>query len=357
MSVSPTIATVANKAGVSLSTVSRALRGDPRINSKTILRVKQIAEQLGYRPNPYISVLMSHLRTSKPVPFRSTLAYIDLFPDQNTWKSWSVHRKWFAGATQRAGELGYVIERFWAAEPGMTKERLTRILQTRGITGIIIPPDDTHLIYLTPRIPVDVTQFSVVTIGAQYHKADLHFCANDQFSSVRAACLQLNFLGYKRIGLVAPRYIETIVDYRFGGGFLAAQMLEQGIKAVLPVCYTQKRSVFETWFRKHKPDCVLALDPRSEIHDWISLMKISIPQDLGFATLDWDESRPEFSGISQNHQAVGAAAVDFLVNQVTRNERDVPAHAMGILIEGTWIEGKTTRPLKPVNTHRKSSDK
>ena len=347
MTTSPTIAVVATKAGVSISTVSRALREDPRINAKTIQRIKEIAGELGYRPNPYISVLMSHLRTSKPVPFRSTIAFLDLFGDPETWKSWEVHRQWYSGAQKRAEELGYVLERFWAFEPRMTKARMTKVLQARGISGVIVPPDDTHVIYLSPKIPIDISRFSVITIGAQYHDPDLHFCSNDQFASMRTACLRLLSLGYRRIGLVTPRYIESIVDYRFGGGFLASQVLESGVRSVLPICYTEKESEFKVWLKKNKPDCILALSPRAEVYSWIRAMKVSIPEEMGFGVLDWDESHPEFSGIRQNHQAVGAAAVDCLVNQITRNERNAPLNAMGTLIEGSWVTGKTTRPPVP----------
>lgn len=46
-----TIRTIAERAGVSTSTASRALNDNPRISQKTRQRIKQIADELGYRPN------------------------------------------------------------------------------------------------------------------------------------------------------------------------------------------------------------------------------------------------------------------------------------------------------------------
>lgn len=46
-----TIRNIADAAGVSTSTASRALNDNPRISKETRERVKKIAEQLGYRPN------------------------------------------------------------------------------------------------------------------------------------------------------------------------------------------------------------------------------------------------------------------------------------------------------------------
>jgi DNA-binding LacI/PurR family transcriptional regulator len=47
----PTIKDVAERAGVSRSTVSNALNGKGNIGAKTIARVKRIADELGYAPN------------------------------------------------------------------------------------------------------------------------------------------------------------------------------------------------------------------------------------------------------------------------------------------------------------------
>ena len=49
--MSVTLKIVAQACGVDLSTVSRALRGDPRVASDTVVRVRTAAERLGYRAN------------------------------------------------------------------------------------------------------------------------------------------------------------------------------------------------------------------------------------------------------------------------------------------------------------------
>ena len=46
-----TIKDIAQKAGVSHTTVSRALRGSPLISSETVERIEKIAAELGYVPN------------------------------------------------------------------------------------------------------------------------------------------------------------------------------------------------------------------------------------------------------------------------------------------------------------------
>jgi DNA-binding LacI/PurR family transcriptional regulator len=43
---------VAREAGVSVTTVSHALNGKGRLNVDTRRRVREVADRLGYRPNP-----------------------------------------------------------------------------------------------------------------------------------------------------------------------------------------------------------------------------------------------------------------------------------------------------------------
>lgn len=55
--------TVAKQVGVSQSTVSRALRGDPRVRPETKRRIEEAAERLGYRPVTAVGEAPSRNRT------------------------------------------------------------------------------------------------------------------------------------------------------------------------------------------------------------------------------------------------------------------------------------------------------
>ena len=56
---------IAEAAGVCLMTVSLSLRDSPKISVATRERVCRLAGQLGYRPDPELSRLMKHLRSSR----------------------------------------------------------------------------------------------------------------------------------------------------------------------------------------------------------------------------------------------------------------------------------------------------
>jgi len=148
MNSRPSIRDVALRAGVSHTTASLALRRDTRIPRKTRQRVERAASQLGYRCHALVSSLMAQLRTIKTRPDTETLGFITSWPTRDGWKALPHQRLFFSGVEKRARELGYKVDVFWLREPGMTSRRMSQILYTRGIRGLILqslPKSHGHL--------------------------------------------------------------------------------------------------------------------------------------------------------------------------------------------------------------------
>jgi LacI family transcriptional regulator len=77
---------IAHAAGVSRSTVSRALRNDPRLKSDTCERVQKMASELGYRPNPFVATLMADLQRKRRPSTNSTFAFVTAHPSREGWR-------------------------------------------------------------------------------------------------------------------------------------------------------------------------------------------------------------------------------------------------------------------------------
>ena len=58
---------IAKAAGVSPAAVSLALRNHPSIPETTRARIREVAESLGYQPNPRVAELMGHIRRNRGV--------------------------------------------------------------------------------------------------------------------------------------------------------------------------------------------------------------------------------------------------------------------------------------------------
>jgi LacI family transcriptional regulator len=336
-----TIRDIARKAGVSPMTVSRALR-NANVSAETRDKVQRIANELGYRPNPLVSTLMTYRRAVKPVRLHLCLGYITNFPTRDGWKNLKMYQEFFQGAADEADKHGYRLEEFWLREPGMSSERLCEILSYRKIGGLLIAPlpvSHGHLNLLWD-------QFASVTFTYTLARPILHRMVNHQFRSMRTAIRHLRKLGYQRMGLAMPATLDQRVDNLWLGSFLVEQQRFKPRERV-PLCLLSDKdwneAHFAEWFKKNQPEVVISQQPK--IIEWLQNLGKRVPQDVGFVHMNCPDCSGQFAGMYQNGPLIGRAAVDFLVGMLQRNERGIPTVPHTVLIDGTWVNGATVRKL------------
>ena len=335
-----TLREIASAAGVSVMTVSRALRNQSNLSPETRARVQRIAEELGYRPNPLVSALMSYRRAANPVRSNLTIAFLTNFTTRDGWRQNQINVDFFNGAAASSDRHGYKLEEFWLREPKMTARRLSRILYSRNVSGIIVSPLPVAL----GHIRMDWENFSAVSMGYSLAWPPLHRAVNHQFRSMRMALRRLRKMGFRRIGLALRASFDERVEHHWMGAFLADQMRMPPAERVPPHMLPDKEwneAAFRKWFRKHRPDVVIS--QHEELLPWLESAGAKAPDDVGFVHLNCPRRSGYYTGIYQNGPAVGTVAVDFLVGMIQRNERGIPALPHSILVEGTWVEGETLK--------------
>ncbi len=72
----PTLNDIALKLGVSKMTVSRALRGEKHVGAARREEIAAMAKKMGYRPDPEITKLMTHMRRARQRATPRTLAFV-----------------------------------------------------------------------------------------------------------------------------------------------------------------------------------------------------------------------------------------------------------------------------------------
>ncbi len=95
------------------------------------------------------------------------------------------------------------------------------------------------------------------------------------------------------------------------------------------------------WLKANQPEVILGYDP--VLIEWLAKAGKRVPQDVGFVHLWNPDQSGRFAGIYHDPPAIGAAAVDFLVGIVQRNERGVPSAPQTLLLESVWQDGGTVR--------------
>ncbi len=342
-----TLQDIADRLGLSRSTVSLALRNDPRLSAATRSSVVEAARALGYRPNPMVSALMRQQRARRATPRFPVLAYLTAFPAREKWREWAIFRDYWAGAESRALQLGYRLEEFWLGQAGMDAARMSVILYTRSVVGVIVAP----LPVDRGALEMDWSHFAAISIGYTLVDPPLDRVEAHLFRAMLTAVRQVRERGYRRIGLALPSYDNERADYEWVGGYEAATCGDATHLPVLLVRGDQWNiATFAAWFRETRPQVVLSI--QAEVVRWLAKLGKRVPGDVGFVNLNCPSGDGVFSGIYQNGQAVGSLALDLLAGMVERNEYGIPPLPRTHLVEGTWIEGATVRPIKAGTTSR-----
>ena len=105
-----TLRDLAQKAGVSHVTISRALRNDPSISTARRAEVKKLAAAMGYRPDPSLSALAAYRFTKQSHKIQSALAWLNRYQDPRQWRKFGELRAYWSGAEKAADRFGYHLE-------------------------------------------------------------------------------------------------------------------------------------------------------------------------------------------------------------------------------------------------------
>ena len=330
-----TVRDIAKECGVHFTTAALALRNSPKIAEETRSRIRAVADRLGYRPNPLVSVLMAQRRSQRPPENATVLAYVSFKrPDQAAAKTWH-EAALLASARRRAAELGYGFEEFCLYEPGMTAGRLSKILYTRSIPGLLLGPS----LLSHSHLPKPLHQFASVAFAHSLLKPSLLRVTHNHSQGSYLACRQLRRKGYRRIGLVLTTLMDRQVNELWSAGYLTFHRHLTASQRPKPLYFSkndiQSKRLLQ-WIRTERPDVILTM--HTEVREWLEVNGNHLDHCPGLCTLDHGPPWKGYAGIDQNIESIAVAAIDFLVGQIQRNEHGLPQKALTIMLDGNWVD-------------------
>lgn len=325
-------------------TVSLALRDDPRISESTRTRVVNVAQELGYRRNPYLTALARQIKSTKQKRLKATIAYLSFFDAPGKRESDSRHEDWLedfcAGARNQAEMLGFGMERFNPWQSKIPANRLNEILISRGIMGIIIHPPYSNVY----RWNIDWERFAVCVNNSDRFPIPFHTVGCGRHQAMIELLDRIQLLGYRKVGLVLRKrqddfhaHIQRCAISDFQLNFPTDRQVPHYIEKVVT------REGFYQWLDTYQPELVVA--GFDEIYDWMKERGYSIPEDIGLVRPQICGNR-NLSGMAFDHLAIGAAAVDMIAGQMNRNERGIPTQKKQVLITGIWNPGETVARIR-----------
>lgn len=318
-------------------TVSRALRGEKHVGAARRAEITAMAKKMGYRPDPEITKLMTHMRRARQRATPRTLAFVWAEKDAEALAKSSWSQQLVLGARRRAQQLGFELAEFHLATRGMTGRRLSDILEARGISCLILSP---LISRSRGHVSMAWDKFSSVVIGLGYARPHLHRVHHHHFLGMMTALRMLKKQGFKRIGFYCGSTINERMFRAWSASFLAhhPQAKAGGLLALRKM---PSRTDFLHWIDSEKPDVVI--DPGQVVNGWIqAIPKAHRPHHISLA---WRADSPEISGIDQQADVLGAAAVDLLVAQYQQNERGIPEAPKIVMTEGVWRAASAHRSV------------
>lgn len=343
----PTLRILADSAGVSAATVSMALRNHPRIGADTRHRIQELAERMGYRPDPQVRKLMRHLRTARTqrIPGKICSVWTSAWPEpiDAAWSGAVVR-----GAKRRAEELGFAWDTITFEELYRNPDQAARKLRARGVEGLFLPP-----LHRTRSLPVSGPweHFSIVAASYSILAPNFRRVIPNQFGNMLLLCGKLRSLGYQRIGLCIPYDHDRRQNHHCTGG-LAAFHIANSLKMIRPLL--QETFLYEEivhWINREKPDVIITGSDYSggKLREEMDRNDID---DVAIA-ITTVEKNSSWAGIDELPERVGSRAIDLLGGMILQNEQGLPEDPSVILIDGIWHSGESA-PRRNIRRTRES---
>jgi DNA-binding LacI/PurR family transcriptional regulator len=321
---------VADAAGVSVYTVSLAMRGLPGVAAATRARVEEAADRLGYSVNPVAALLARRGRRGKAQLLR--LACIGEFRGTLDPKAFE----------QQGVEL---LMRPADAYP--TAAAASRRLWNEGVQGLVLSLN--HWPWPDPVEAFDWPRFAAVKLRRTIPGLRLHLVRHSAFDYMNETVRRVLLAGHRRLAvLLAATGSEQDDDARWGA---VLNWRERKLPAGASLRVREvPRAGFQhfdpetlAWLRAEPLDAVIAFHWAM----WYAFTNAGwrIPGDLALAAV-LASSRlpaglPRISGCDFQEYALYDRGVALVLQQLAAGQRGFPPNPHEDVIEPVWIQGET----------------
>ncbi len=304
---------VAKHAGVSIATVSTALNSTGPVSEKTLRRIWEAVEAVGYAPNG----IARSLRLGK-----SRLIGLVVSDITNP----------FFGALALAIEKtahasGYAVIVCNSNEDEARERELLDLLRVQRVAGILVAPSGSGAKYresLSRR-----AEGALITIDRQVEGLERDFAGLDNHAAGRLITEYILRLGHRRIAFIGGRPGVSTSDQRYEGfcQALATMKLEPDPALCLRGEFRSETAYAVTQqiltMPSDRPTAIVAANNVMALGalQVVGDLGFRCPQDISVAGIDdfpWSTAlRPRLTTVAQPIQEIGRAAVEMLLDRIS----------------------------------------
>jgi LacI family transcriptional regulator len=328
-----TLIEVAERAGVSLTTASKAINGKNRVSETTRARVIAAARELSFTPSPIARGLTGGRTSTVGLIVADSMTHRFAVPIM-------------LGAEAALGEIDLSMITCDARGDQARSRELAQMLAARKVDGLLIVGDNN-------AVTASVTRMADVPVVYVYGESDdpgdvVHM--PDDGAGIGLAIDHLAAIGRRRIVHLTGPAPATAVAHRVAG--LAARLREHRLDLAAPVRYGKwsqrwARAAATSLLRQDLDiDAVLCGSDQLASGVLVALdeLGLRVPDDVAVTGYDnWDvfalETEPQLTTVDMNLEALGAAAARdlFTIIDGTAPQGGIRRHPCQLVIRGSTV--------------------
>jgi LacI family transcriptional regulator len=328
-----TLIEVAERAGVSLTTASKAINGKNRVSEETRARVIAAARELSFTPSPIARGLTGGRTSTVGLIVADSMTHRFAVPIM-------------LGAEAALSEIDLSMITCDARGDQARSLELAQMLAARKVDGLLIVGDNNAVtVSVTRQVDVPV----VYVYGESDDPGDVVHMPDD-VAGIGLAVDHLAAIGRRRIVHLTGPAATTAVAHRVAG--LAARLRQHRLDLAAPVAYGEWS---QRWARaaatgllREAPDIDAVLCGSDQIASGVLValdeIGLRVPADVAVTGYDnWHvfalETEPQLTTVDMNLEALGAAAARdlFTIIDGTPPQGGVRRHACDLVVRGSTV--------------------
>jgi LacI family transcriptional regulator len=304
-----TLGDVAQRASVSVATVSRALSGDSQISEATQQRVRQVASDLRYIPNV----------AARSLVLQSSATFGLMTPDVTD----PIHGQVVTGFQQRAAERGYSVILATGFRDAETERRTLREFAAHRVAGVAVmgsvlrQTEVKRLLSPSPTLFIGSDHLPAVGTDLDLPRGCVRPDDRDGMDQVVAHLIER---GYRTVAYVSGSSGANQIIRRDA---LIAALAARGAPGPV-VCQADDvddvgLQAVTAQIRRNRPDVVVCYDDKTALSlmDELRAAGVKLPDEIGVVGFDDIPfariSNPRLTTVSQRSDELGRISADFLL--------------------------------------------
>ena len=185
-----TIKDIARVAGVSVTTVSRALNGYSDVNKKTRQKIEEVAKELNYSPNTVARSLV--MKKSKTIGLLVSDMNREGVKDNFTFEV-------LCGINEASANSDYDLVLFSTTSSKQSQKTYTQLCRERRVDGVILQGIKTDDPYLQEVVESDIP---CVLVDIPQESATVGYVTTDNVEGAKKAVAHLIASGHRNIAMI-----------------------------------------------------------------------------------------------------------------------------------------------------------